>query len=86
MNDNAPFSPDPFGQIADEFLEAFRHGKRSSVEEFGRRYPGHTDEIREMLPALLLMEQAKSAAPPLNGVRPRLRRCRCSNRGLPDPA
>src|SRR6516162_7475288 len=61
MNDNDPSCADPFGQIADEFVEAFRHGKRPSVEEFARRYPEHADNIREMLPALVLMEQAKSA-------------------------
>src|SRR5437763_8472887 len=61
MIDNNPSSADPLGQIADEFVEAFRQGKRPSVEEFARRYPEHADEIREMLPALVLMEGAKSA-------------------------
>src|SRR5262245_53796223 len=76
MSNNDPSSADPFGQIADEFVEAFRQGKRPSVEEFARRYPAYADEIREMLPALVLMERAKfaddtsgpsrqSAAPPL---------------------
>jgi serine/threonine protein kinase/WD40 repeat protein/tetratricopeptide (TPR) repeat protein len=61
MIDNDPSAADPFGQIADEFVEAFRQGKRPSVEEFARRYPEQADEIREMLPALLLMEKAKAA-------------------------
>src|SRR5206468_1058930 len=61
MNDNNPSCEDPFGQIADEFVEAFRQGKRPSVEEFARRYPEHADEIRDMLPALVLMEKAKAA-------------------------
>ena len=60
INDD-PSSADPFGQIADEFVEAFRQGKRPSVEEFARRYPEQADEIREMLPALVLMEKARSA-------------------------
>jgi urea transport system substrate-binding protein len=60
MNDN-PSAADPFGQIADEFVEALRQGQRPSVEEFARRYPAHADEIREMLPALVLMEKAKAA-------------------------
>src|SRR6516162_9214216 len=60
MSDNDPSSVDPFGQIADEFVEAFRQGQRPSIEEFARRYPQHADEIRDMLPALLLMEQAKA--------------------------
>jgi serine/threonine protein kinase/WD40 repeat protein len=60
MSDNNPSAADPFGQIADEFVEAFRQGKRPSVEEFARRYPAHADAIRDMLPALVLMEKAKS--------------------------
>jgi serine/threonine protein kinase/WD40 repeat protein/tetratricopeptide (TPR) repeat protein len=60
INEKDPSAADPFGQIADEFVEAFRQGKRPSVEEFARRYPAHADEIREMLPALVLMEKAKT--------------------------
>lgn len=51
---------DPFGRIADEFVEAYRAGKRPSIEEFAARYPDHAQEIRELLPALVLVEQAKS--------------------------
>jgi WD40 repeat protein/serine/threonine protein kinase len=60
MSDNNPSAEDPFGQIADEFVEAFRQGKHPSVEEFARRYPEHAEEIRDILPALVLMEKAKS--------------------------
>ena len=45
MSDNDPSVADPFGQIADEFVEAFRQGQRPSVEEFARRYPEQADEI-----------------------------------------
>src|SRR3974377_2260145 len=61
MNDDNPSDADPFGAIADEFVEAFRQGKRPSVEDFARRCPEHADVIRAMLPALVLMEQAKTA-------------------------
>jgi WD40 repeat protein/serine/threonine protein kinase len=61
MSDNDPSAADPLGQIADEFVEAIRRGRRPSVEEFARRYPAHADDIRDVLPALGLMEQAKSA-------------------------
>src|SRR5262245_57993844 len=64
MNDNDLSTADPLGQIADEFVEAFRQGKRPSVEEFARRYPQHAEEIREMLPALVLMEKARAAEAP----------------------
>jgi WD40 repeat protein/serine/threonine protein kinase len=60
MSDDDLSTADPLGDIADEFVAAFREGKRPSVEEFARRYPAHADEIREMLPALVLMEKAKS--------------------------
>jgi serine/threonine protein kinase/WD40 repeat protein/tetratricopeptide (TPR) repeat protein len=60
MNDNSPSAADPFGQIADEFLEALRQGQSPSVEEFARRYPEQAEQIRDMLPALVLMEQAKA--------------------------
>ena len=39
MSDHNPSAADPFGQIADEFVEAFRQGRRPSVEEFARRLP-----------------------------------------------
>src|SRR5437762_7518823 len=61
MMDNDLSAADPLGQIADEFVEAFRQGQRPSVEEFARRYPEHADAIRDLLPALVLMEQAKTA-------------------------
>src|SRR5262245_52210520 len=67
MSDNDPSDADPLGQIADEFVEEFRQGKRPSVEEFARRYPGQADEIRDMLPALVLMEKARSAEAPGQG-------------------
>jgi serine/threonine protein kinase/WD40 repeat protein len=64
MSDNDSSVTDPFGRIADEFVEAFRQGQRPSVEEFARRYPEHADEIREVLPALVLMEKAKASVAP----------------------
>jgi hypothetical protein len=60
MSDSDPSAADPFEQILDEFVEAFRQGKHPSVEEFARRYPAHADAIRDMLPALALMEKAKA--------------------------
>ena len=60
MSDSNPSAADPLGQIADELVEAIRQGQRPSVEEFARRYPEHADAIRDMLPALVLMERAKS--------------------------
>src|SRR5207253_9583034 len=61
MIDDSASAADPLGPIADEFVEAFRQGKRPSVEEFARRYPEQAAEIRDMLPALVLMERARSS-------------------------
>src|SRR5262245_43066180 len=61
MSDNDLSAADPLGPIADEFVEALRQGQRPSVEEFARRYPAHADRLRQMLPALVLMEKAKAA-------------------------
>ena len=61
MIDKDPAAADPFGQLADELLEALREGQHPSVEAFAQRYAEHADDIRDMLPALELMEQAKSA-------------------------
>jgi serine/threonine protein kinase/WD40 repeat protein len=64
MTDNDLSSGDPLGAIADEFVEEFRQGRRPSVEEFARRYPTQAEEIRELLPALVLMEKAKTTDEP----------------------
>ena len=48
MSNNDSSVADPFGQIADEFMEAFRQGRSPSVEEFARRYPAHADDIRDI--------------------------------------
>src|SRR5581483_1388768 len=61
MVDDNLSAADPLGPIVDEFLEALRQGKQVSVDEFAERYPAHADEIRDMLPALMLMERAKSS-------------------------
>jgi hypothetical protein len=60
MNDNDLSSAGPLGQIADECVEAVRQGQRPSTEDFAGRTPGHADDIREIVPAPVLMEQAKS--------------------------
>ncbi len=54
-------SADSFGQIADQFVAALRQGQRPSVEEYAQRYPEQAEALREILPALVLMEKAKSA-------------------------
>jgi hypothetical protein len=49
MIDDNPSAADPLGQIADEFVEAFRQGKCPSVEEFASRYLRAIKRLREIL-------------------------------------
>jgi WD40 repeat protein/serine/threonine protein kinase len=46
-------------QLADEFAARYRHGERPSLREYIDRYPDLADEIRELFPALVEIEQGK---------------------------
>ena len=52
---------DPVEELAEDFLERYRRGERPAVSEFIARAPEHADEIRDLFPALVLMEQADPA-------------------------
>jgi hypothetical protein len=45
-------------RLAEEFLGRLRRGEAASVAEYVDRNPDLADEIRELFPALLLMEEA----------------------------
>jgi WD40 repeat protein/serine/threonine protein kinase len=42
--------------LAEEFLERYRQGERPSLREYTDRHPDLADEIREVFPAMALME------------------------------
>jgi WD40 repeat protein/serine/threonine protein kinase len=46
-------------RLADEFAERYRCGERPSLQEYIDRYPDLADEIRELFPALVEIEQGK---------------------------
>jgi WD40 repeat protein/serine/threonine protein kinase/tetratricopeptide (TPR) repeat protein len=46
-------------QLADEFADRYRRGERPSLQEYTDRHPGLADDILELFPALVEMEQAK---------------------------
>jgi serine/threonine protein kinase len=48
-----------FDELAEEFAARFRRGERPSLQEFIDRAPELADEIREMFPALVEVEQAE---------------------------
>src|SRR5437763_2439436 len=52
----------PVDVLAEEFAERVRRGERPSVEEYVERHPQWGGQIRELFPALLVMEKLKPAA------------------------
>ncbi len=59
---------DPVEQLLESFLARLRRGERPSLEEYAARCPERADEIRELFPALVEMEQLKPAV--ANGANP----------------
>jgi len=51
---------DLFNELAHEFAERYRRGERPSLNEYTDRYPELAEEIRELFPALVMMEQLGS--------------------------
>ena len=44
-------------KLAEEFAERYRRGERPALSEYTARYPEHADQIRDLFPALVVMEQ-----------------------------
>jgi WD40 repeat protein/serine/threonine protein kinase len=56
-------------QLAEDFLERYRRGERPALSEYIERHPEHAEQICDLFPALVMMEQiapdsASSAAFP----------------------
>jgi WD40 repeat protein/serine/threonine protein kinase len=51
----------PVERLAEEFVARYRQGERPSATEYAQRYPELAAEIREVFPALLLLEEAGPA-------------------------
>jgi hypothetical protein len=51
-----------FDELAEEFAKRYRLGERPSLQEFVDRLPEMADEIREMFPAMVAVEQAEGDA------------------------
>jgi serine/threonine protein kinase len=67
-----------FDKLAEEFAERYRRGERPGLQEYADRLPEMADEIREMFPALVEVEQADGearddATRPRSPALPRLR-------------
>ena len=53
----------PVEALADDFLRRQRGGERPTLEEYCRRHPELADEIREVFPVLIRMEDLRSDGP-----------------------
>ncbi len=45
-------------QLAEEFLDRLRKGEQPSIVEYATRFPEHADQIRELFPALRMLEKS----------------------------
>jgi hypothetical protein len=54
-------------QLAEEFLERYRQGQRPSLKEYIDRHPDLASEIKEVFPAMALMENVALADESLDG-------------------
>ena len=57
---------DPFELLAEEFADRLRRGEHPSLTEYVERYPEHAEDIRDLFPALAMVEQFKPARQELN--------------------
>ena len=59
MKDDSMRAPDDdqLGAVVESFLDRFRRGERPPLEELAARYPELASQIRELIPALVELEQ-----------------------------
>ena len=50
---------DLLDRLAEEFVSRRRQGERASIEEYERQYPDLAEEIRDIFPTMLELEQLK---------------------------
>jgi WD40 repeat protein/serine/threonine protein kinase len=48
---------DLLAELADDFLRRYRAGEQPSVDEYATKHPELADQIRELFPAVIVMEQ-----------------------------
>ncbi len=68
MATGPPTGSDPLNALAEEFVGRYRRGERPALSEYTARHPELAEEIRELFPALVMMEDLGSVggqpAPP----------------------
>src|SRR5205807_9863424 len=53
--------------LAEEFVERYRRGERPAVSEYTECYPDLADEIRELFPALVMLQDVQPEPNPATG-------------------
>src|SRR6516225_524145 len=48
----------PVDELAEEFVERYRRGERPAISEYTNRHPELAEEINEVFPALVMIEEA----------------------------
>ena len=56
---DGPTEESTFDDVAEEFARRLRAGERPSIEEYAHNYPHWADEIRDVFPAVQMMEDLK---------------------------
>jgi serine/threonine protein kinase/WD40 repeat protein/predicted Zn-dependent protease len=59
---------DPIERLAEEWRERWRRGEKFNEDEYVARYPELAGDIRDLFPAVAMMEQLKPAGNDLTGV------------------
>src|SRR5206468_10509589 len=54
----------PVEELAEEFLARFRRGERPALSEYTGKYPELAGDIRELFPALVMLEEARPPVVP----------------------
>ena len=66
MSGNNP-DRDPVEALAEEFLARKRQGENPTIDEYTERYPDLAEQIRDLFPALAMMEDLKPPADSTSG-------------------
>jgi serine/threonine protein kinase/Flp pilus assembly protein TadD len=60
-------SGDPLARLADEFVDRHRRGERPALTDYAARHPELAERIRELFPALVMLEDVRPG-PPAGGA------------------
>src|SRR5262245_10661729 len=60
----------PIDALAEEFVARYRRGERPALTDYVHRHPEIADKIRELFPALVMLEEIAPASPPSTPATP----------------